>query len=704
MLCDNYRLGAAHQRDDAEGYASQAEETEFLLISEPACPTELAGCNILDTPAELVFDNIVRAAIEVTGCPTALINLLDEDRQWFKARGGLDVGETPRDQAFCEHALRADAPLIVTDATADPRFRDNPLVTGAPGIRFYASFPFRTPLGATFGALCVLGYEPRPEGLTDMQGHLLEVLADQVVTQLNLRRALAEQVDAVSQLETAISTFRALANDATDIVSQHTPDGTTRYVSPSIRDILGYDPALEVGHAAQERVHPGDTIEMIDAIGAVLAGEASTANVRSRHADGSWRHLEIRLSPMRDDHGVVVQIHSVARDVTERHMASERLAELAAEVRTTHDEAVRPGSLSDAVLFTVDVGVVACDSEGHLTTFNRATREFHGMPPDPDLDPAEWADRYALFAEDGHTPLRREEVPLIRALTEGVVSDAVMVIAPDGLPERTVRCKGRALHDPSGKVLGAVVAMNDITESRAAARALAEQTEYTRVLFLTISHDLKTPMAVIRGFAELVSDPKTDADTRIQLAQRIEARADHVSKLVDELADHVNLRTRAVAITLEPLDLSALTTACILGLGPLLERHHVHIADTDADTVAMVDGRAMDRVLTNLIGNAAKYSPGGSVVTISFEQAIDLVRIAVSDEGRGIAPEDLDTIFDEFARGRMAQDDGGTGLGLASARRLVELQGGSVWIDSEAGKGTTVTVELPRARITPSTT
>ncbi|WP_309650016.1 ATP-binding protein [Nocardioides sp.] len=674
------------------------------VISEPERLAELAGYNVLGTPAELVFDNIVRAATEGTGCPTALISLLDEDRQWFKARCGLDVGETPRDQAFCEHALRADAPLIVTDATADHRFRDNPLVTGAPGIRFYAGFPLRTPTGAILGTLCVLGYEPRPEGLTEVQGHLLAVLADQVMTQLNLRRALAEQVDAVSQLGTAMSNFQALADAATDVVSRHAPDGTTLYVSPSIRDVLGYDPELEVGHAAPERVHPEDTIEMLEAISAVLAGEASTANVRSRHADGSWRRLEIRLSPICDDHGVTVQIHSVARDVTERHMASERLAELATELRTAHDEAVRRGALSDAVLFTVDVGVVACDGDGHLTTFNRATREFHGMPPDPDLDPAEWADRYALFAEDGHTPLRREEVPLFRALTEGVVSDAVMVIAPDGLPARTVRCQGRALHDPEGKVLGAVVAMSDITQSRAAARALAEQAEYTRVLFATVSHDLMTPIAAIRGFAEMVSSPETDTGTRIRFAQRIQARADHVSKLVEELADHVNLRTGAVAITLEPLDLSALAKACILGLGPLLEGHRVHLADTDADTVATVDERAMDRVLTNLVGNAAKYSPVGSVITISFEQTIDLVRLKVCDEGRGIAPEDLDTIFDEFARGRLAQDDGGTGLGLASTRRLVDLQGGRVWIDSDVGRGTTVTVELPRAAITWSTT
>jgi diguanylate cyclase (GGDEF)-like protein/PAS domain S-box-containing protein len=582
------------------------------VISESERLAELAAYDVLDTAAEPAFDDIVRVAAEASGCPTALVSLLDEDRQWFKARCGIDVGQTPRDQAFCEHALRADAPLIVADATADVRFRDNPLVTGAPGIRFYAGFPLRTPTGAVLGTLCVLGYEPRPEGLTSAQGRLLEVLAAQVMAQLELRRALAQQADTLSELGTALSSYRALADHATDIVSRHAVDGTTLYVSPSIRHLLGYDPDLEVGRAAPERVHPEDTAEMIRVLGGVLGGAASTANVRSRHADGSWRRLEIRLSPVCDETGVVVHVHSVARDVTDRHVAQERLrlseerfrvlfdanpigqvelspagvvqrmnaafadlvgvapaallgqtlefavddfdgavqrqsmgtaarepglvwrsertlrrpdgtsvdisrtlvgvpgddgrtavmigtivdvternraqrrrAELAAELRTAHDEAVRRGALTDAVLHAVGVGIVACDADGHLTTFNRATREFHGMPPDPDLDPVDWADRYALYAEDGHTPLTREAVPLFRALTEGVVEDAVIVIAPQGLPARTVRCEGRALRDPAGQVLGAVVVMSDITQSRAAAHALAEHAEFTRVLLET---------------------------------------------------------------------------------------------------------------------------------------------------------------------------------------------------------------------------
>ena len=581
-------------------------------IPESQRLAELVAYGVLDTPSEPAFDNIVRAAAEAVGCPTALISLLDVDRQWFMARCGVDVQQTPRDQAFCEHALRADAPLIVPDATVDPRFADNPLVTGAPGIRFYAGFPLRTASGAVLGTLCVLGYEPRPAGLTGEQERLLAVLAAQVMVQLELRRALAQQAEALAQLGVALSSFRALADHATDVISRHAPDGTTLYVSPSIGHVLGYDPEQEVGRSAPERVHPDDAADMLRALGEVLGGAPSTASIRSRHADGTWRHLEIRLSPLRDETGEVVQIHSAARDVTDRHevqellrlsekryrvlfdanpvgqvemspagvvqrvnaafadlvgvapgqligrtpgwvagdvdraaeqqallaaaeepgtvLRSERmllrpdgtqveilgtlvgvadeeartaviiasivdvternraqrqLAELAAELQAAHDEAVRRQALSEALLQTVDVGIVACDAEGHLTAFNRATREFHGMPADPGLDPAEWANQYDLFAEDGKTLLTREQVPLVRALTDGLVEGALMVIAPEGLPARTVRCDGRAMRDPQGRLLGAVVAMSDVTQSRTTARKLAEHAEYTRVLLET---------------------------------------------------------------------------------------------------------------------------------------------------------------------------------------------------------------------------
>lgn len=143
---------------------------------------------ILDTEFEKRFDDLARLAGRLTDMPISLISLVDEDRQWFKAKEGLEVRETPRDQAFCGYALLSDRSLVVQDATHDERFADNALVTGQPGVRFYAGFPLIDRDGYTLGTLCVLDIKPRD--LTDAQRELLTGLSMSVITALELHRAM----------------------------------------------------------------------------------------------------------------------------------------------------------------------------------------------------------------------------------------------------------------------------------------------------------------------------------------------------------------------------------------------------------------------------------------------------------------------------------------------------------------------------------
>lgn len=121
----------------------------------------LHGLNILDTSPEECFDRVTRIAQKYFGVPIALVSLVDEDRQWFKSRQGLDAKETPRDISFCGHAILSPDPLVVRDTFDDDRFRDNPLVTGSPNIRFYGGCPLMLPEGATVGTLCIIDHEPR---------------------------------------------------------------------------------------------------------------------------------------------------------------------------------------------------------------------------------------------------------------------------------------------------------------------------------------------------------------------------------------------------------------------------------------------------------------------------------------------------------------------------------------------------------------
>ncbi|MFN0140636.1 MAG: diguanylate cyclase domain-containing protein [Pyrinomonadaceae bacterium] len=142
---------------------------------------------ILDTPAEREFDDITLLASQICGTPIAIISLLDESRQWFKSRVGLDVPETPRDQAFCSYTiLNAKKTMVVTDAATDDRFRQNPLVTGEPKIRFYAGAPLLTQEDLPLGSLCVIDREPRELNFEQLAA--LEALARQVSLRLELRR------------------------------------------------------------------------------------------------------------------------------------------------------------------------------------------------------------------------------------------------------------------------------------------------------------------------------------------------------------------------------------------------------------------------------------------------------------------------------------------------------------------------------------
>ena len=142
----------------------------------------LRNLKILDTDPEERFDRITRLAKRIFGTPIALVSLVDNDRQWFKSRQGLDAIETSREISFCGHAILGDDTMVVQDAKSDTRFNDNPLVTDDPNIRFYAGCPLSAPDGRKVGTLCVIDREPREMDQSDIK--LLEELAQMVDEEL----------------------------------------------------------------------------------------------------------------------------------------------------------------------------------------------------------------------------------------------------------------------------------------------------------------------------------------------------------------------------------------------------------------------------------------------------------------------------------------------------------------------------------------
>jgi len=147
----------------------------------------LLSYGILDTEFEDIYDRLTRLAAALLATPIAAISLIDRERQWFKSREGLEVRETPRDVAFCDHAIKQSDVFVVPDASRDDRFSKNPLVSGDPFIRFYAGAPLVSPEGQALGTICVIDKEPR-SNLSDTEQQRLKDFSGVIMDLLNERR------------------------------------------------------------------------------------------------------------------------------------------------------------------------------------------------------------------------------------------------------------------------------------------------------------------------------------------------------------------------------------------------------------------------------------------------------------------------------------------------------------------------------------
>ena len=164
--------------------------------SPPACEAdrlaELHHYQVLDTPPEIAFDRLTRLVARHFNMPIALVSLIDRERQWFKSRYGLDAQETPRDVAFCAHAITQNDVMVIHDATQDSRFAGNPLVVGAPTIRFYAGAPLTTKSGHKLGTICIIDHIPHPEFTEEQKKELAElsfIVIDEMELRLTARQA-----------------------------------------------------------------------------------------------------------------------------------------------------------------------------------------------------------------------------------------------------------------------------------------------------------------------------------------------------------------------------------------------------------------------------------------------------------------------------------------------------------------------------------
>ena len=218
--------------------------------TEPERSRVLADYGILDTPREEDFDDLAKIASEVCGTPIAVVNLVDTARQFFKAEVGLGVRETPLETSFCGHAILVEDMMIVPDATKDPRFLGNPLVTGEPGLRFYAGALLKTKDGIPLGTICVLDFRPR--NLDDHQISTLRLLARQAMTQMELRRSLAQKDRALEDAKRLGGQYREAVRRQRDIAREmaHRMKNTLAMVQAIVSQTFRQAGSVEEGQTA----------------------------------------------------------------------------------------------------------------------------------------------------------------------------------------------------------------------------------------------------------------------------------------------------------------------------------------------------------------------------------------------------------------------------------------------------------------------
>lgn len=341
-------------------------KTPAIPLDEERRLQKLAEYDVLDTDAEPAFDAIARLAAHVAETPIALVSLVDRNRQWFKARIGLDARETPRDISFCGHVVADGHALEVVDALTDPRFCDNPLVVGEPHVRFYMGVPLRTADGFVLGTLCTIDREPRT--LSEKQKAMLALLADQLVDQLEFRRRNAD-------LRRRELTQAALLRALPGLYAHLASDGTILELHGAGREALHLDPRAFVGRRLVDALPPAAASSIADALAGARRGARTHVRFDLR-TDERVEHFEARIS-QNPDETFVVFVDQITSSIESRDLLAEQKALLEAVVRA------QSSFLADATprdTFTgllVDLLALADSEYGFI---GEVLRDEHGAP------------------------------------------------------------------------------------------------------------------------------------------------------------------------------------------------------------------------------------------------------------------------------------------------------------------------------------
>ncbi len=515
-------------------------------------------------------------------------------------------------------------------------------------------------------------------------------------------RADRERSEAADELARSKQWYEALVANMSDLVSVHAKDGSLRYASPAAAKLLGRYP--EVGTDVSRYVHPEDLEGALAAFAAVATGERGPDEpfaFRILDAGGRYRTLQSIGEDLSGDpaiKGIVV----TSRDVTGQVEAERRLLEAGTQLATL------VSTLHDGVLFVDDDRRIVVANEAFCRLFCRPGRpdELVGRPAaearhfaeDLFEDPGEFSKRIdecyragvahlgeELSFSDGRT-LERDFLPmpfaggrraylwLFRDVTERKLADA----------ERVSMLKLEREHRAA-------------TEQQN--KALREVSELKDDFVAMVSHELRTPLTSVVGFTGLLlEEGEALTGEQREFLAAIDRNANRLLRLIGDLLLLARLEAGSQHLAITAVDPAPLVEALVESFAPEAEQRRIGLSCSLAGPpVVYIDSGRIEQVISNLLANACKFSAAGGTVAVAVDHDGDWWVVTVSDDGIGIPLDEQQRVFERFYRASNSRASAtpGTGLGLVISRAIVELQGGSVELDSAPGRGTTVAIRLP---------
>src|SRR5258708_31451559 len=468
---------------------------------------------ILDTAPERQFDDIVLLASAICRTPIALISIVDAERQWFKARKGLLDAETPRDVSFSAHAILSDGVFEVSDSALDPRFADNPLVTGEPHIRFYAGAPMITGQGLPLGTVCVIDVEPRR--LTDEQKEALQTLARHVVALLELRRRVEER-------DRAEERYRSLF--------ENHPMPVWVYDLPTLRFLAVNDAAvLKYGYSRDEFLDMTILDIRPESEREAMLYQVETLRRNWHTRQSAWTHftrgglpVEVEITSHRIAFDGRDAVLVVVNDVTERERAVRAIRESEEQLKHSVDHAVE-------VIYNADLN-------GRFTFTNESAQAIAGMSQEKIIG--------RHFTELVRPDFRQQALEFYAHQLQQRIKHTYFefpAVFPDGR-EVWLGQNVQLIENADGPA-GFQAVARDITNRMridselARARDLAVDSARMKSEFLAnMSHEIRTPMNAIIGMSGLLLDTDLDEDQR-EIAGTLRWGAESLLSIINDLLD-----------------------------------------------------------------------------------------------------------------------------------------------------------------------